>query len=168
MKYDTSLCTSSVCAWAVNPRCHIGGSTFPHIEQLFAGRRESCCPGETPRCFQGISFVLSDVPPPRVSSVELFWSDPPPAPSPRCLWWCLRIHRGWRPNKRLRGKGYYELAEFYGVWIYDYIHVIYPLIKSMRVFDEAKLGEVTLTHTGTKMVKGRKMWTFKADVKKIP
>lgn len=63
--------------------------------------------------------------PPRVDDVEKFWTHAPPEPSPRLLFWMDRIkNKGWRPNKRVGSHGYYGSAEYYGVYIWEYINVI--------------------------------------------
>jgi len=67
--------------------------------------------------------------PNRVENVEEFWSDAPPTPSPRLVYWQARIDAGWRPNKRISKMGYYNAAEFFGVWIWEYINVIAPRLQ---------------------------------------
>ena len=62
-----------------------------------------------------------------VADVQEYWTKPPPSPSPRCTWWVSRIKAGWRPNRRISSMGYHSSAEFYGVYIWEYINVIYPL-----------------------------------------
>lgn len=62
-------------------------------------------------------------------NVEQYWTEPPPEPSPRCTFWYQRIKEGWRPNKRIRGMGFQEAAEFYGVYIWEYFHIIRPLLN---------------------------------------
>lgn len=57
-----------------------------------------------------------------------YWADPPPEPSPRLLTWVEKIRNGWYPNKRIRAEGYDSSADFYGVYIWEYLHVIAPLI----------------------------------------
>ena len=67
--------------------------------------------------------------PPRVQEVEDHWGDLPPEPSPRCAWWVARIRGGWQPNRRISSLGYYGSAEWYGVWIEEYLSVIGPLVR---------------------------------------
>ena len=62
--------------------------------------------------------------PPRVDNVERYCGDPPPEPSPRLLWWQQRFRDGFSPNKRVRTMGYYESAEWCGVYIWEYINVL--------------------------------------------
>jgi hypothetical protein len=57
-----------------------------------------------------------------------YWLEPPPEPSPKLAEWVSKIDRGWRPNRRIRTMGYDESAEFYGVYIWEYLNVISPLI----------------------------------------
>lgn len=64
--------------------------------------------------------------PPPVADHYQHWAQPPPEPSERCRWWLRQFARGWRPNKRIRRMGYDQAAEWYGVWIWEYLHVITP------------------------------------------
>lgn len=66
--------------------------------------------------------------PARVANTEEFWDKAPPERSPRCAWWLERFSGGWRPNKRIRSMGYYEAAQFYGVFIWEYVNVISPAL----------------------------------------
>lgn len=69
--------------------------------------------------------------PPRVGDIEAFWGfEPPPVLSPRCDWWVARINGGWRRNRRLGGWGYYESAEYFGVYIWEWINVLSPLLTA--------------------------------------
>lgn len=36
---------------------------------------------------------------------------------------------GWRPNRFIRRYGYDSAAQWYGVWIWEYSEVIYPLLE---------------------------------------
>lgn len=67
----------------------------------------------------------------RVEDIETYWLAPPPEESPRVAMWRMRIAGGWRPNKRIRSFGYYEAAKYFGVYIWEYVHVIFPLIKNL-------------------------------------
>lgn len=62
--------------------------------------------------------------PPRVKDFTLYWNDKPPEPSDRLVYWIGRYANGYRPNSRVRSMGYYEASEFYGVYIWEYLHVI--------------------------------------------
>lgn len=68
--------------------------------------------------------------PSRVDDVEAHWVSPPPELSARCEWWLRRISSGWRPNSRIRTMGYYERAEFYGVYIWESINVIGEALRA--------------------------------------
>ncbi len=68
-------------------------------------------------------------PPPRVDRY-LYWSEPPPEPSPRLLWWQQRFRDGFSPNKRVRSMGYDAASEWYGVYIWEYINVLAALENS--------------------------------------
>jgi hypothetical protein len=66
--------------------------------------------------------------PPRVADHYLYWSNPPPSASPRCLYWVQRFEDGWRGNRRTGGFGYDEAAEYFGVYIWEYLNVLYPIM----------------------------------------
>jgi hypothetical protein len=64
----------------------------------------------------------------RITDVELYWNEPPPTLSNRCVYWIVRyLEGGFRPNRRIRAFGYYEAAEWYGIYIWEYRYVISPL-----------------------------------------
>jgi hypothetical protein len=65
--------------------------------------------------------------PKRVDNVETYWTAPPPAPSARCAYWVAAINGGWTPNRRVSAMGYHEKADFFGVYIWEYINVLSPL-----------------------------------------
>ena len=67
--------------------------------------------------------------PTRVKDIQQYWTIAPPETSARCLWWVERIQReGWLPNQRIRSMGYYERAKFFGVYLWEYLNVLVPLI----------------------------------------
>jgi hypothetical protein len=68
--------------------------------------------------------------PPAVDDRYRYWAQPPSVPSPRCEYWLQRIEQGWRPNRRIRGMGYDEAAEWYGVYIWEYLHKIAPAVEA--------------------------------------
>jgi len=66
-----------------------------------------------------------------------YWNSPkvPPASeqSDRCLWWVGRIQDdGWRRNRRISAMGYDEAAEWFGVYIWEYLHVLLPLMGHLE------------------------------------
>lgn len=61
--------------------------------------------------------------------VTLYWTNPPPEPSPNLALWLERIRGGWRPNRRIGGMGYHTAAEFYRVYIWEYLNVIRPALE---------------------------------------
>lgn len=61
-----------------------------------------------------------------------YWTNPPPARSERCTYWLRQIERGWLPNRRWRALGYDTSARVYGVWIWEYLNVIYPALEAAR------------------------------------
>lgn len=71
--------------------------------------------------------------PPRVADATEYWTSPPPAPSARLGYWQDRIAAGWRPNKRVRALGYHDSADFYGVYIWEWINVLRPLLDPRPV-----------------------------------
>lgn len=66
--------------------------------------------------------------PPRVDP-EAAWTNPPETPSPRVAHWLDRFAAGWRPNRRIRQMGYYGAAEFFGVTIWEWRNVLWPLYR---------------------------------------
>lgn len=69
--------------------------------------------------------------PPRVFDHYAFWRDRPPEQSARCTWWLARIAAGWRPNARVSAMGYDDKAEFFGVWMWEYLNVLYPVLAGL-------------------------------------
>lgn len=67
--------------------------------------------------------------PRRVDSIEAFWSEPPPERSPRCTWWVQRVTDGWRGNRRISGMSYYTSAAYFGVYIWEWINVLSPMLR---------------------------------------
>ena len=61
--------------------------------------------------------------------IDKYWTAPPPEPSAGLIKWLARIGAGWRPNRRIRSLGYYSAAEFYGVYVWEYLHKIRPLLR---------------------------------------
>lgn len=56
----------------------------------------------------------------------------PPELSERCKYWVRQIERGWLPNKHISRNGYSGATEWYGVYVWEYVNVLYPLIESKR------------------------------------
>lgn len=82
---------------------------------------------------EGRPWVELEQPKPSlVTDRYLYWSDPPPSLSDACLYWTRQIDRGWLPNRRIGSYGYDTSAGWYGVYIWEYLNVIYPLIDSKR------------------------------------
>ena len=69
--------------------------------------------------------------PSRVRDASAHWGEAPPERSPRCAYWVRRIEAGWRPNARIRNEGYEGATHFYGVWLWEYLHVIAPLLERL-------------------------------------
>lgn len=69
--------------------------------------------------------------PPPVDDVMRHWLEPPPEPSARCLYWQARYRDGsWAPNKYLMRQGYHGSAEWLGVYIWEWLHVMWPLCRA--------------------------------------
>ncbi|GGM26944.1 hypothetical protein GCM10011608_09690 [Micromonospora sonchi] len=67
--------------------------------------------------------------PPRVPDHYTYWAEPPPELSARCVYWLRQIERGWLPNKSIGGKGYDCTAQWFGVYLWEYLNVLYPRIS---------------------------------------
>jgi hypothetical protein len=63
-----------------------------------------------------------------VDDMEAYWTEPPPAPSARLRYWLARIAGGWRPNRRIRTAGYGGATHFFGVYLWEYLQVLSPLL----------------------------------------
>lgn len=70
--------------------------------------------------------------PPRVDDVEKYYLKLPSEISPRCAWWLKRIEAGWVGNRRTGDNGYYDAAEYFGVYISEYIQLIMPALAAKR------------------------------------
>jgi hypothetical protein len=77
-------------------------------------------------------WVPLEAKPPRVADRYQHWADPPPEPSERCRYWLAQIERGWRPNRAIAAHGYDAAAQWYGVWIWEYLHVLAPRLAEQR------------------------------------
>lgn len=63
-----------------------------------------------------------------------YWTDPPAAPSPGLVKWARKIRAGWSPNARISGMGYHEAAEFFNVYIWEYLHVLSPMMYTHTAY----------------------------------
>jgi hypothetical protein len=70
--------------------------------------------------------------PPRVSDRYVWWMYQPPHGSERCAYWVRQIEAGWLPNRSISMNGYDSSAAWYGVWIWEYLNVLAPLIDQKR------------------------------------
>lgn len=70
--------------------------------------------------------------PPPVADRYESWGEQPSAPSLRCVYWLRQIDAGWRPNCSLQRMGYDEAAGWYGVYIWEYLHVLWPRLGELR------------------------------------
>lgn len=81
----------------------------------------------------GAAWVELEKPkPPKVDDEYRYWVDAPPEASERCRYWLRQIDRGWRPNCRIRREGYDGAADWYGVYVWEYIHLIGPRLMQAR------------------------------------
>lgn len=68
--------------------------------------------------------------PAKVEDHYQYWNTPPPELSGRCKWWATRmLVEGWRPPRRIRVEGYDSSATYYGVYIWEYIHILARIAK---------------------------------------
>ncbi|WP_157556807.1 hypothetical protein [Nocardia acidivorans] len=82
---------------------------------------------------EGGSWIILDRPkPPAVDDATRYWRDPPPERSVACEYWARQIERGWLPNRRIGRMGYHVATEWFGVYIWEYLHVLYPMIEATR------------------------------------
>ncbi len=73
--------------------------------------------------------ALPEPQPSAVTDVFDFIDRQPPGRSARCEWWVQRISLGESPDWEIRTSWCAEAAERLGVWVWEYVNVIYPLIK---------------------------------------
>lgn len=82
---------------------------------------------------EGEAWVDLEKPKPaRVDDRYRFWSSAPLDLSERCRYWLRQIERGWRPNRRISIESYDSGAEWYGVYIWEFLHVILPALAAAR------------------------------------
>ncbi len=60
----------------------------------------------------------------------LYWQEPPPEPSASLVKWLRRLRDGWRANRRIGGMGYDSRAEWFRMYLWEYLHVFYWLEKA--------------------------------------
>lgn len=80
----------------------------------------------------GGPWVELEPKPERVDRVEEYWMERPPLLSPRCVYWVRQILRGWRPSRRISGEGYHGATEWYGVFLWEYLNVLAPLLNVLQ------------------------------------
>lgn len=56
-----------------------------------------------------------------------FWGNAPDVPSPRLCYWLDRIADGWTRNRRIASLGYAEASRFFGVYIWEWSNVLWPI-----------------------------------------
>lgn len=64
--------------------------------------------------------------------IEAYWVEPPPGPSDRLRFWLEKFREGWRRNRRISSMGYYGSAAFFGVYIWEYVNVIFPRLCELE------------------------------------
>ena len=67
--------------------------------------------------------------PPRVEDRYRYWVEAPPELSARCRFWLDAIERGFRPNRRWRQEDYDTSAGLFGVYVWEYLHVLWPALR---------------------------------------
>ncbi|MFI5436442.1 hypothetical protein ACHMZP_32160 [Rhodococcus baikonurensis] len=77
-------------------------------------------------------MVLERPKPVKVSDAEDYWLFAPSQLSRRCAYWVRQIERGWLPNRRIVREGYQNGADWFGVYIWEYLNVLDPLITQKR------------------------------------
>lgn len=88
---------------------------------------------------EGGEWVEYDSPkPPPVEDIYKYWADPPPELSDRCKWWIRQMVNGWRPNRHMRGECSDCSAEWYGIYLWEFINVICVVLKNGRFADYKK------------------------------
>lgn len=79
----------------------------------------------------------------RVADHYEYWGDRPPEPSAKLRAWLVRIVADeWRPNRRWEREGYDNRCWFFGVWMWEYLHVLYPLVSKNGVSYDGDADEV--------------------------
>lgn len=68
--------------------------------------------------------VLDSPKPPKVDDRYQYWATPPQHLSQRCTYWLEQAQRGWRPNRHISSMGYDEAAGWFGVYIWEYVHLL--------------------------------------------
>ena len=76
----------------------------------------------------GTAWVALPPKPPRVADHYAYWNESPPERSERCAYWVEQLERGWMPSKYIRREGYDASAAWFGVYIWEYLNVISPMI----------------------------------------
>lgn len=65
---------------------------------------------------------------PKVEDITDYWDNPPAILSLRCKFWITKIFRGWRANPGLIKLDEEKASEFYGVYIWEYINILFPML----------------------------------------
>lgn len=78
--------------------------------------------------------------PKQVKDITEYWTSPPPERSERAKYWLQKLNDGWKPNRRIRQLGYEGAAEFFGVYIWEYINVLSPLIHKPLMAEKEAHG----------------------------
>ena len=79
----------------------------------------------------GLWVDLEKPKPARVANHYDYWAEEPPEISLRCQYWLRQIDRGWRPNRHISCHCYDCSAEWYGVYIWEWLNLIYPKLSSL-------------------------------------
>ncbi len=98
----------------------------------------------------------------RVDDIERYWAKPPKVCSLRCWEWVERIKAGFSPNSRISSMGYGEASAFYGVYIWEYIHILRPTMKKHCGFYSAEARALGLHMESTPWRGPRSWWSNEA------
>lgn len=61
-------------------------------------------------------------------NTEEYWDRPPPEPSAGLLKWQAKVRAGWKRNRRINQMGYSDSANFFQVYIWEYLNVLQPML----------------------------------------
>lgn len=88
----------------------------------------------------GGRWVELEKPKPRpVADRYAYWGGPPLERSEACAYWLRQIEAGWRPNRRWSCESYDTSAGLYGVYIWEFLHVLQPALQAARQAQPAPL-----------------------------
>jgi hypothetical protein len=81
----------------------------------------------------GVQRVELEPKPAPVDDVDRYIVDPPPAPSARLRYWLRQLDRGFVPNRRWRMECGDSAAALYGVYWWEWTHVLEQAVADRLV-----------------------------------